>query len=396
MVLAGFSFLVPCFDDLGLEAITFGLLKAFDTPHLGDEPGQQPPFCSFVILYRGARFSFMNLLNLVYLFYALSAYSAMYFVVNNRQVYAKVRGQTQHEEQIFLSFICKASLFLVFILALGTGTDNLRLFLGGLIQDLPDGSLFSVGLVSCLKNITCGNKLTVSSRPIFMEIITWFCFSSHEICGALFAIPVIYLWYILPNPRNRNTSNNRGVNNQENAACNNNNMMNTSLLPTKPIESSNSNNENNPKKCCCCMFVENGSTRWSICKIVVILSFIFSFVGAFFFFLIEVSSGALILKLNSSLFIWQYTPRNEQPFALLGVFIYSFVNLFVCTKIFLADGKQYGWYFLLSYFCFLGQGGCQSLGDYAFLFSNCFEQLSLWSLIFLGKQIYEEIEGGEN
>ena len=54
------------------------------------------------------------------------------------------------------------------------------------------------------------------------------------------------------------------------------------------------------------------------------------------------------------------------------------------------------WYALISFFCFVGQCVCQAFGDYdfyyAFLLSNCFEQFSLWSLIVLGKQIYDEIE----
>ena len=112
-----------------------------------------------------------------------------------------VEEHGSHIEKSTLSFIRKFSIFAVFMLAFGTGTDNIRLFLGSLVKDLPDGTLFAVGLAKCNKNISCGNCLGNSSRPIFLEVITWFCFGSHEIFGALFSIPTIYLWYCVPNKR---------------------------------------------------------------------------------------------------------------------------------------------------------------------------------------------------
>ena len=336
----------------------------------------------------------MNVLNVLYLLYALSACSSVCYFANHKEVYTKqkcVEEHGSHREKSTLSFIRKFSIFAVFMLAFGTGTDNIRLFLGSLVKDLPDGTLFAVGLAKCNKNISCGNALGNSSRPIFLEVITWFCFGSHEIFGALFSIPTIYLWYCVPSKRKGCGSSGKSssINDQGMLAVDSNGTQ--ALLPSASTLSDAeppSTTDVKPKKCCCCVFFDD-STRWFFCKLVVIISFLFSAISTVFFVSIEVGSGALELKLNSNLFIWQYSPREEQPFSLLGVFFYSIVNLFVCTKLWCAGVKKYRWYYLISYFCFLGQGGCQSLGPYAFLLSNCLEQISLWSLIIFGQQVYQ-------
>ena len=139
----------------------------------------------------------MNILNVLYAVYVLSACCSVCYFVNHKQVYA---NQDCLQDDVYkgkrtLSFIQNFSIFAVCMLAVGTGTDNLRLFLGGLVKDLPDGIFFAVGLANCDKDVSCGIALGDSSRPMFLEVITWFCYGSHEIFGALFSIPVIYLWY---------------------------------------------------------------------------------------------------------------------------------------------------------------------------------------------------------
>ena len=156
-----------------------------------------------------------------------------------------------------------------------------------------------------------------------------------------------------------------------------------------------SNLSEKKKKCCCCNYNKE-KNRWFYFKLVVITSILISSIGAFIYFLIQVHSGALKMQCNASLFIWQYRPKKEEPFILYGVFFYTFVYLLICTKLWCTHGRNYMWYALISFFCFVGQCVCQAFGDYdfyyAFLLSNCFEQFSLWSLIVLGKQIYDEIE----
>lgn len=333
----------------------------------------------------------MNFLNVLYAVYVLSACCSVCYFVNHKQVYT---NQDFLHDDVYkgkrtLLFIQNFSIFAVCMLAVGTGTDNLRLFLGGLVKDLPDGIFFAVGLANCDKDVSCGNALG-SSRPIFLEVITWFCYGSHEIFGALFSIPVIYLWYRAQKKSKICSGSGKGSSiNEEGMLAVDGNGSQALLSSSSTLSDADSSNIHvKPKKCCCCVFLDD-STRWFLCKLVVIISFVFSVISTFFFVMIEVGSGALKLKLNSKLLIWQYSPREEQPFSLLGVFVYSIVNLFVCTKLWCAGVKEYRWYYLTSYFCFLGQGGCQSLGPYAFLLSNCLEQVSLWSLIVFGQQIHQ-------
>ena len=138
----------------------------------------------------------MNVLNVLYLLYALSACSSVCYFANHKEVYTKqecVEEHGSHIEKSTLSFIRKFSIFAVFMLAFGTGTDNIRLFLGGLVKDLPDGTLFAVGLAKCNKNISCGNALGIVLDQYFWKLLPGFALARMKYLGFIFHTNHIFM-----------------------------------------------------------------------------------------------------------------------------------------------------------------------------------------------------------
>ena len=78
------------------------------------------------------------------------------------------------------------------ILALGTAADNIRQ-LAGLVP-----ALFVDGLEECDGNVTQANELPVAARPLGLVLLTWLCYSTHEIAGAFFSLPLLHTWLALP------------------------------------------------------------------------------------------------------------------------------------------------------------------------------------------------------
>ena len=126
--------------------------------------------------------------------------------------------------------------------------------------------------------------------------------------------------------------------------------------------------------------------------------------ATYFFVDKEANAGALKIKYNFQLKMWSYHPSGESPLTLAGVLFFGFVNLIISTSLLCMDhlpltrccssSTTHGlkWYTLCSYICFFGQGAIQALGDYSNIFSNCLEQVSLWTLLVLVLAIKQRVQ----
>jgi hypothetical protein len=300
-----------------------------------------------------------NHLILFFGLYALSAFLAVLLLCVSYQT-LKMPAITIGKKT-YASKFGHVSCFMIFMLALGTGADNLRWLIGGAFP----GRSFGPGLVSCDGNITCANALPVEERPPFLEILTWFCYGSHEILGSLFVFPVVYLWVALPPP-----------------------MTGEGVQHARSIKSKKASFKFRSRLC---FFI-------SLCAVCL------SVAATYFFVDKEANAGALKIKYNFQLKMWSYHPSGESPLTLAGVLFFGFVNLIISTSLLCMDhlpltrccssSTTHGlkWYTLCSYICFFGQGAIQALGDYSNIFSNCLEQVSLWTLLVLVLAIKQRVQ----
>lgn len=291
------------------------------------------------------------------LVYAITAWAALFIV------FAIPSAGKVDDRQPTLRKLCTLG---IAAFAFGTGLDNARVFAGARAVTWPPGIWES-------QNDTIANALVDEGHTQLayppMLALTNVSFVLHEIFGAFFIVPGLYLWAVSRRVKKPNA---------ELRTC-------ESMTP----------------HCGCCDRV----AVWlepHVSVVSCVLTVAFMLLGAVGYIVFTLDHG-FALRYNESLGGWSLTGDGDNPLGLIGVFTSSFTWIF--TGVWLARSHQNYWFLIVQLVCFFGQAASVGLGDYMFLVSNFLEQVTLYSLIIVSEwlrrleimnQSHSKINGGND
>jgi len=230
----------------------------------------------------------------------------------------------------------------IFVLAFGTAFDNLRTFAGGFASTFPDG-------VFELQNTTKAADFMESHGGLpkgLNYFISVLCFFAHEVLGATFFIPGLYLWACATSQPSTTS-----------ASC---------VSDGRPLA-----NRSTIVAVSCGLFLAGVSIGVS------------GYVS-------HTATADMVLTWNDALGVYTWKSGDENPFGLFGVFLSSFIWILVGVLLWCRQGLR--WFLAVQLVSFFGQGASASLGSAMGLTSNLLEQVVAWALIGLGAQLGSAME----